>query len=167
PADGITGAIASFFGAAGGDDTKGQLLNGFKKTVTTALNVFLGNASAGQKDESKYFVYMHHNAIVRVDVKLWRWNFVGSGFSDTYKSVMGYIICLSVIDIAVLKTAEFVYLISEYAVSIQLYYLGDRAKGTDFRDREGDSETEVAQYCEAMGKMYSAARKLKQTQAIA
>ncbi|CAL8582355.1 hypothetical protein XPA_008022 [Xanthoria parietina] len=146
PADGITGAIESFFGAAGGDDTKGQLLNGFKKTVTTALNVFLGNASAGQKDESKYFVYMHHNAIVRVDVKLWRWNFVGSGFSDTYKSVMGYIICLSVVDIAVLKTAEFVYLISEYA---------------------GDSETEVAQYCEAMGKMYSSARKLKQSQAIA
>ena len=30
PADGITGAIESFFGAAGGDDTKGQLLNGFK-----------------------------------------------------------------------------------------------------------------------------------------
>ncbi|KAI4090497.1 MAG: hypothetical protein LQ339_008356 [Xanthoria mediterranea] len=126
--------------------TSENLLNGFKKTVTTALNVFLGNASAGQKDESKYFVYIHHNAIVRVDVKLWRWNFVGTGFSDTYKSVMGYIICLSVVDIAVLKTAEFVYLISEYA---------------------GDSETEVAQYCEAMGKMYSSARKLKQSQAIA
>ncbi|KAL8998616.1 MAG: hypothetical protein Q9169_002367 [Polycauliona sp. 2 TL-2023] len=179
---GISGAIESFFGAAEGGDTKSQLLNGFKvlcspapyfpsrgakpcrrkvpssherkhelmaetvqKTVTTALNVFLGNASAGQKDESKYFVYMHHNAIVRVDVKLWRWNFVGTGFSDTYKSVMGYIICLSVVDIAVLKTAEFVYLISEYA---------------------GDSEDEVEQYCEAMGKMYNAARKLKQAQAI-
>ncbi|KAL8848618.1 MAG: hypothetical protein Q9221_006392 [Calogaya cf. arnoldii] len=146
PADGITGAVESFFGAADGDGSKAQLLNGFKKAVTTALNVFLGNASAGQKDESKYFVYMHHNAIVRADVKLWRWNSVGTGFSDTYKSVMGYIICLSVVDIAVLKTAEFVYLISEYA---------------------GDSETEVAQYCESMGKMYSAARKLKQSQAIA
>ena len=45
--------------------------------------------------------------------------------------------------------------------------LPSQAYQTDFRDREGDSETEVAQYCEAMGKMYSAARKLKQTQAIA
>ncbi|KAL8884761.1 MAG: hypothetical protein Q9215_007260 [Flavoplaca cf. flavocitrina] len=132
PADGITGAIKSIFGAAGSDGTKGQLLNGFEnfqKTISTALSVFLGNASAGQKDETKYFVYMHHNAIVRVDVK--------------YDAD---IICLSVVDIAVLKTAEFVYLISEYA---------------------GDSETEVAQYREAMGKMYSAARMLKQSQAIA
>lgn len=90
PADGIIGPIESFFGAAGDEDTTGQLLNGFKalcpllkirtvnkylnlesqKTVTTPLNVFVGNALAGQKDESKYFVYMHHNAIVRVDVKV-------------------------------------------------------------------------------------------------
>ncbi|KAI4229432.1 MAG: hypothetical protein L6R36_000886 [Xanthoria steineri] len=122
--------------------------NNFQKTVTTALNVFLGNASAGQKDESKYFVYMHHDAIVRVDVKLWRWNFVGTGFSDTYKSVMGcaYFPRKGRTPQVMLVTAELVYLISEYA---------------------GDSETEVAQYCEAMGKMYSSARKLKQSQAIA
>ncbi|KAL8978032.1 MAG: hypothetical protein Q9205_006293 [Flavoplaca limonia] len=161
PADGITGAIKSFFGAAGSDGTKGQLLNGFEnfqKTISTALSVFLGNASAGQKDETKYFVYMHHNAIVRVDVKasaiLTKASWAVSiskqtPFEFSTSTLAKYdadIICLSVVDIAVLKTAEFVYLISEYA---------------------GDSETEVAQYCEAMGKMYSAARMLKQSQAIA
>ncbi|CAF9940673.1 MAG: hypothetical protein HETSPECPRED_002484, partial [Heterodermia speciosa] len=90
PANEIGGAIDSFFGAASGSgDAKDQILTGFKKAVGAALNIFLGNTSAGQKDETKYFVYMHHNAIVRMDVKLWRWNFEGHGFSDTYQSVLG------------------------------------------------------------------------------
>ncbi|KAL8785472.1 MAG: hypothetical protein Q9195_008615 [Heterodermia aff. obscurata] len=141
PAEGIDSAINSFFGAAsGGGDTKSQVLDGFKKTVGSALNAFLGNTSAGQKEETKYFVYMHHNAIVRLDVKLWRWNFEGKGFSDKYMSVLGYVICLSVVDVKVLKTSEFVYLVSEYA---------------------GDSSSEVTKYCDEMGKMYAAVRKVK------
>jgi hypothetical protein len=79
------------FGAVTGD-TKKNLMEGFKiylplgyiciqshvvnerlkiqGVVHSALDIFLGNTSAGQKEETKYFVYLHHNAIVRIDVKV-------------------------------------------------------------------------------------------------
>jgi hypothetical protein len=39
--------------------------------VKTALNVFLGNTEVGEKNEDKFFVYMVHNTIVRIDIKVY------------------------------------------------------------------------------------------------
>ncbi|KAM5347262.1 hypothetical protein ACJ41O_010267 [Fusarium nematophilum] len=139
PADEIDKAIDSFFTIGDGND-KQAIKDGFKGVVKSALNIFLGNTETGEKNEEKFFVYMTHNTIVRIDVKLWRWNFAGKGFSDTYKSCLGYIMCLSVVDPTKLRTAEFVYLISEYA---------------------GDDEENVNRYIEVMQKMYNTARKMK------
>jgi hypothetical protein len=38
--------------------------------VTGALNAFMGNGEAGQHTENKYFIYMQHNAIVRLDLRV-------------------------------------------------------------------------------------------------
>jgi len=138
PAEAISGAVDDFFSIGDqGTETGTAIKTGFKKVVTGALNVFLGNTEAGQKEETKYFIYMLHNAIVRLDVKLWRWNFAGKGFSDTYQSVMGYVIALSIVDVKVLKTSEFVFLISEYA---------------------GDQEAETVKYIKKMETVYNTAR---------
>jgi hypothetical protein len=46
--------------------------NGFsfllQSIVKGALDVFLGHTEAGQLEEAKYFIYMHNNAVVRLDV---------------------------------------------------------------------------------------------------
>jgi len=74
-----------------------------QKVVQGALDAFLGNTEAGQKEESKYFVYMYNNSVVRLDVKvskstialgfslvlsrtlqLYRWNFTGKVRSLTF-----------------------------------------------------------------------------------
>ena len=146
PADEVGGAIDDFFGAATGGSPKEKLANGFKKVVGTALKQFLGNTEIGVTDASEYFIYMHHNAIIRIDLRMWRWNFHSEGFKTVDKGVLGYIFCVSVVDVGALKTAEFVYLISEYA---------------------GDEENEVEQYCEQMGKIYAAARKMQQSEKAA
>ncbi|KAJ6448149.1 hypothetical protein C8R45DRAFT_948142 [Mycena sanguinolenta] len=121
----------------------------FPDVVTTALNVFLTNTSAGQMEEKKYFIYMHHNAIVRLDVMLWRWKLENHGFSDTTEQVLGYVGYLSVVDIKVLKTSEFVYLLTEYASAAK---------------KEGDGTIDFEKYCAEIGKVYKAARHLKASQ---
>ncbi|EUC32140.1 hypothetical protein COCCADRAFT_6106 [Bipolaris zeicola 26-R-13] len=140
PADAVGGAIDAIFGAVTGGGTKEKLANGFKKVVGTALNQFLSNTEIGVTDTNNYFIYVHHDAIVRIDLRMWRWNFPSGGFKIVDKGVLGYIYCISVVDVGVLKIPEFVYLISEHA---------------------GDEENEVEHYCEQMGKIYAAARKKK------
>lgn len=39
-----------------------------QKIVGSALNAFMGNTEVGQHKEEKYFIYMQHNAVVRLDV---------------------------------------------------------------------------------------------------
>ncbi|KAI0883733.1 uncharacterized protein GGS22DRAFT_189699 [Annulohypoxylon maeteangense] len=113
------------------------------KIVSSALEGILSTTSAGEHEEQRFFVYVQYNAIIRLDVMLWRWNFTGKGFSDKYENAFGYLICTSVVDVSALKTAEFVYLISEYA---------------------GDSDEEVVKYVKAMEDIYNRSRKLKQSQ---
>ncbi|KAI2463065.1 hypothetical protein F4781DRAFT_417860, partial [Annulohypoxylon bovei var. microspora] len=144
PIENVSRAIDDYLsmgisGSSAGQDIRG----GFKKIVSNALSVILSNTDAGEHEEQRFFVYVQHNAVVRLDVMLWRWNFTGKGFSDKYENALGYVICTSVVDVSALKTAEFVYLISEYA---------------------GDSDEEVTKYVSEMEKFYNRSRQLKLSQ---
>ncbi|KAH8723127.1 hypothetical protein GQ44DRAFT_711008 [Phaeosphaeriaceae sp. PMI808] len=144
PNQDISGAVDSFFSIGNsGVDTTSAVTTGFKKIVSSALDAFMGNTDIGQHTEQKYFVFMQHNAVVRLDVMLWRWNFSGKGFSDSCENALGYVVCTSIVDVAALKTSEFVFLISEYA---------------------GDDEAAVVQYTQKMEKVYDAARRMKLNQ---
>ena len=48
-----------------------HVLTRTQKLITTSLDAFLGNAEVGQQEEQKYFVFFRHNAIIRIDVKVW------------------------------------------------------------------------------------------------
>jgi len=54
--------------------------------VEGALNAFLGNTKAGQEEKTEYFVYMHHNSIVRLDVKVGRICVLHHFVSDSFLS---------------------------------------------------------------------------------
>jgi hypothetical protein len=38
--------------------------------VKGSLDAFLANTEAGQKEETKYFIYVHNNSVIRLDVKV-------------------------------------------------------------------------------------------------
>ncbi|KFH43276.1 hypothetical protein ACRE_059790 [Hapsidospora chrysogenum ATCC 11550] len=142
----ISGAVDEFFSIGNtGVDTKGAVLGGFKKIVSGALDAFMGNTDVGQHKVEKYFIYMQHNAVVRLDVM---------GFSDNCETAFGYVVCTSIVDVAVLKTSEFAFLISEYAGL-------DTCLTTDLA---GDDEDEVVKYTAKMEKIYDAARRMKLNQ---
>ncbi|KAL2691896.1 hypothetical protein Neosp_002288 [[Neocosmospora] mangrovei] len=145
PNKSIGDAVDDFFKiGTGGSNTEDAVMKGFKKVVTSALGPFMERTDVGQHKEERYFIYVMHNAVVRLDVMLWRWNFAGKGFSDKYESALGYLVCTSVVDVSALKTSEFLFLISEYA---------------------GDEEEEVIKYTQKMQQIYDSARRMKLDQA--
>ncbi|KAL6353107.1 hypothetical protein LRP88_13595 [Fusarium phalaenopsidis] len=145
PNNSIGDAFDDFFSTGTGCSNTGDAVKeGFKKVVTSALGPFMERTDVGQHQEEKYFIYVMHNAVIRLDVMLWRWNFAGNGFSDKYESALGYLVCTSVVDVSALKTSEFVFLISEYG---------------------GDQEEEIIKYTQKMQQIYDAARRMKLNQA--
>ncbi|KAJ2935568.1 hypothetical protein H1R20_g1526, partial [Candolleomyces eurysporus] len=119
---GLSEVVDSFFGLVQDGvtptdkDTKNKaIINGFKKIVSGALTAILGNNHAGEQEEQKFFIFMEHNAIIRIDVKIWRYNFSGKGVMANAENVFCYIFCTSVVDSAKLQRDELVYLLSEYA----------------------------------------------------
>ncbi|KAG8886544.1 hypothetical protein FRB98_001236 [Tulasnella sp. 332] len=114
--EGIKDVVDTFFKI--GENEKGMaagLVEGFRKTVQTGLEAVLGNVQAGEQQEEKFFVFMQHNAIIRIDVKIWKYNFSGKGVMAESENVFAYVFCLSVVDHKILTKDELLYLLSEYA----------------------------------------------------
>ncbi|KAJ7679598.1 hypothetical protein B0H17DRAFT_875621, partial [Mycena rosella] len=131
--DQIGAAVDSFFGAAEeGADVRKSVISGFKvrslspsqfsSYSLSRLDVFLGNGEAGEQEDQKFFVFMQHNALVRIDIKMWRYNFSGKGVMSEHENG---VMCLSVVDHMALKLDEMVFLLSEYAgddtTTVELY----------------------------------------------
>jgi hypothetical protein len=74
-----------------------------QSVVKAGLDVFLGNGEAGEQEDQKFFVFMQHNALVRIDIKvrpiytadgralkeilkMWRYNFSGKGVMSEHEN---------------------------------------------------------------------------------
>lgn len=90
---GISSAVDTFF--AGKD---GAVKNGIHSLVSTAVNTILGNSSMGEQLDTKTFIALEHNSIVRVDVKFWRYNFSDKGVIGNTQNVFCYSFGRSVVD---------------------------------------------------------------------
>ncbi|KAJ6491049.1 hypothetical protein C8R45DRAFT_1138064 [Mycena sanguinolenta] len=110
---GAAEAVDAFFGA-GDTGTKG-VLDGFKAVVKTGLKTILGDTSAGESYDQKFFVCIKHNAIIRVDMYTYKYNFHNEGVISTHKNLLAYILCVSVVDHRDVTPDEMVYLASEFA----------------------------------------------------
>ncbi|KAL0063531.1 hypothetical protein AAF712_009529 [Marasmius tenuissimus] len=112
-APGVEQAVDAFFGAS--KTGMDGVLEGFKSVVKTGLKVILGDTSAGESYDQKFFVCIKHNAIIRVDMMTYRYNFHNEGVISTHKNVLAYILCVSVVDHNEVTVDEIVYLASEFA----------------------------------------------------
>jgi hypothetical protein len=105
----IDQVVDSFFSGEKG------LVDGFKALVKAGLGTILGNESAGEYQENIYVVGMEHNAIIRVDISSWRYNYSSEGIIGHVKDVMCCTFCKSVVDHTKVRLDTLVYLISEQA----------------------------------------------------
>jgi hypothetical protein len=101
--------VNSFFEGEAG------LKDGFKGLVKSAMSTILGNESAGESQQNVYTVFMEHNAIVRVDIASWRYNFTSEGVIGKVKDVFCCTFCKSVVDHTKVRLDTLLYLISRQA----------------------------------------------------
>ena len=103
----INSIIDSFFSGAGG------IKDGFRSLIKVGLNTILGNQTIGQWEQQWFTVVPDNNALVRVDVKCWRWNFTSEGVISRCKNVFAFLIVKSIVDHRKLTLDELVYFLSE------------------------------------------------------
>lgn len=107
--DAVDKVVDNFFSGEKG------LIDGFKGLVKVGLSTILGNESAGEFQQNFYVVAMEHNAIIRVDIATWRYNYSSEGIIGKVKDVMCSSFCKSVVDHTKVRLDTLVYLISEQA----------------------------------------------------
>lgn len=103
----IMEAINMFFN--GGDDVK----QGFQKLIKTALDTLIGNTSMGEHEEKMFFVYPENFAIVRVDVKCYKYCFSSTGIIANTENVFCYTMAKSIVDHTKITIDELLYMVTE------------------------------------------------------
>lgn len=105
--DSIKTAINMFF--KGGDDVK----SGFKELVEVALDTIISNTSIGEQEDKLFFVYPENFAIIRVDVKCYKYQFSSAGIISDSQNVFCYSMCKSIVDHTKLTIDELLYMVTE------------------------------------------------------
>ncbi|CAB4392582.1 unnamed protein product [Rhizophagus irregularis] len=119
PDEVIIDAIDNLFGKKGVKDSENakdsSVADGFKLIVKSSLNFILGNVSIGEQEYSKYFIFFQNNAIIRVDVRIWRYDFSFNGIIGEINNAFCYVFCKSVVDHTKLTINELIYFLSDQA----------------------------------------------------
>ncbi|KAJ5609427.1 hypothetical protein N7528_009994 [Penicillium herquei] len=121
--DDLASTIDTYFGYGGSKGiakpagVEKDALDAFKTVVNRGMTEFLTDTSVGESYDKKFFVCIKHNAIIRVDVYIYRYNFTQGGVftENKYNNVLGYVLCTSVVDHTALTVDEIVFLASEFA----------------------------------------------------
>lgn len=107
PAGNIKEVLDKFF-----QGTEQSILDGIKGLIEIGLNTILGNRIAGETEESMFFIIPDRLNLVRVDVRVWRYNFTSSDIIDSIENAFCYIFTKSIIDHKKLTPDELIYFIS-------------------------------------------------------
>jgi hypothetical protein len=107
PAANIKEVLDKFF-----QGTESSILDGIKGLIEIGLNTILGNRIAGESEQSMFFIIPDRLNLVRVDVRVWRYNFSSTDIIDTIENAFCYIFTKSIIDHKKLTPDELIYFIS-------------------------------------------------------
>lgn len=103
----ISETVDSFFRGKEG------LKDGFKSLINGALETLINDTTIGEKQEDMFFVFPENNAIVRMDVKAYKYSFSKKGFIADCENVFCYTMAKSIIDHKTLNLDELLYFISD------------------------------------------------------
>ena len=87
----VEGVIDDIFG--------GEFLGGLKKIVKTGLNALLGNASAGEKENTGFSVVYSDNTLLRVDYYMYKYDLTSKGVVEKMSNGFLYYVQISVLDL--------------------------------------------------------------------
>jgi hypothetical protein len=104
-ADEIKAALAGFV-----QGTPAGVLDGVGQLMTSALTVFLGQASASTGTVSDYYVLTAGLSVLRVDLKAWYLNVTAKSIYQKMERVSAFVAIKSVVDLSKLDFSTFLFL---------------------------------------------------------
>jgi hypothetical protein len=104
-ADEIKTALAGFV-----QGTPEGVLDGVGQLMTSALTVFLGQASASTGTVSDYYVLTAGLSVLRVDLKAWYLNVTAKSIYEKMERVSAFVAIKSVVDLSKLDFSTFLFL---------------------------------------------------------
>ena len=110
----IEGMIKDFFG--------GQIMGGVEKLLLGGVETILGNATMGEHEDTSMYIVWSNNALLRLDLYLYRWNFSSKEVIQDVEGVTGVLAMTRVINLT--KTDPQVL---TWAISTQAHCAGDDA----------------------------------------
>ena len=106
--------IKEFFG--------GQIMGGVEKLLLGGVETILGNATMGEHEDTSMYIVWSNNALLRLDLYLYRWNFSSKEVIQDVEGVTGVLAMTRVINLT--KTDPQVL---TWAISTQVQCAGDDA----------------------------------------
>jgi hypothetical protein len=107
PSEAIGEVLDKFF-----QGTEKGIKDGIIGLISIALDTVLGNRIIGEVEQSMFFIIPDKLNLIRVDVKVWRYNFSSASIIDTVENAFCYIFTKSIIDHRDLTPDELIYFIS-------------------------------------------------------
>lgn len=92
---------------------KSNLKDGFKVFVTAALSNLINEKSIGEYKENLFFIYPENFAIVRIDIKCYKYTFEKNGFISDCENVFCYTLAKSIVDHSKLTIDELLYFVTD------------------------------------------------------
>lgn len=103
----ISNAVDQFF------EGKDGIKSGFQSLIKSALNTMMGNTTIGEHQENMFFIYPEHNAIIRMDVKTYKYSFSKSGIIANCENIFCYTMAKSIVDHTKMSKDEIVYFVTK------------------------------------------------------
>ncbi len=103
-------AIGDFF-----QGTSQGVKDGFQTVLTTAINSLLVSTEVGERTFRKFAIITENNAILRVDVRMWKRTFVQGGMFGEWENVFVYYAAKSIVDHRKLTLDELTYYVTAMA----------------------------------------------------
>lgn len=91
PDDAITTSIKEMFG--------GNIIQGLVSLIGVALNQFLGNTQAGVSEQNDYHIVFSDNALLRIDVMFYKYEFSSKGVEDERRNGFCHCTQAAVVDL--------------------------------------------------------------------
>ncbi|CAG8570939.1 12915_t:CDS:2 [Cetraspora pellucida] len=91
-----------------------DIISGFKEVITYAVHAILNNETIGESYRQEYYLLIEHNALVRIDILFYKYEFGSSGITDQLQNIFCYMFYKSVIPTNKLDHNLLIYTISKY-----------------------------------------------------
>ncbi|CAG8602734.1 843_t:CDS:2 [Paraglomus occultum] len=128
----------------------GDTAAALKIGVSATVKAFIGATEIGESTHRDYHIYVQDNALIRLDILLYRFNFSSENILRGVHSVNGYLFYKSIINHSEVSRDVMVYEITRFVRN----YMKATAFTKSSKLDEEEVNNEVAQYLERLHSLY-------------